>query len=108
MALARVPHPIHSELGRETPQRRWYFVSRRGRVGRCQVFKADGRILQKPVLDFAPRRARPFRRGRRSVFKGPWDKGLWDKGLWDKDPVIGYKAPKAYRGVEQPGSSSGS
>ena len=27
----------HSELGRETPQRRWYFVSRRGRVGRCQV-----------------------------------------------------------------------
>ena len=27
----------HSELGRETPQRRWYSVSRRGRVGRCQV-----------------------------------------------------------------------
>ncbi len=27
----------HSEHGRETPQRRWYFVSRRGRVGRCQV-----------------------------------------------------------------------
>ena len=26
-----------SEHGRETPQRRWYFVSRRGRVGRCQV-----------------------------------------------------------------------
>ncbi len=29
----------HSELGRETPQRRWYFVLRRGRVGRCQVCK---------------------------------------------------------------------
>ena len=29
----------HSELGRETPQRRWYFVSRRGRVGRRQVCK---------------------------------------------------------------------
>ena len=29
----------HSEHGRETPQRRWYFVSRRGRVGRCQVCK---------------------------------------------------------------------
>ena len=27
----------HSELGRETPLRQWYFVSRRGRVGRCQV-----------------------------------------------------------------------
>ncbi len=26
-----------SELGRETLQRQWYFVSRRGRVGRCQV-----------------------------------------------------------------------
>ena len=30
----------HSEPGRETPQRRWYFVSRRGRVGRCQVRRA--------------------------------------------------------------------
>ena len=29
----------HSELGRETPQRRWYFVLRHGRVGRCQVCK---------------------------------------------------------------------
>ncbi len=26
-----------SEHGRETPQRLWYFVLRRGRVGRCQV-----------------------------------------------------------------------
>ena len=31
----------HSEHGRETPQRRWYFVLRRGRVGRCQVCKAQ-------------------------------------------------------------------
>ena len=31
----------HSELGRETPQRRWYFVLRRGRVGRCQVCQAQ-------------------------------------------------------------------
>ena len=43
VALARVPHPIHPELGRETPQRQWYFVSRRGRVGRCQVFQAEAR-----------------------------------------------------------------
>ena len=27
----------HPELGRENPQRRWYCVSRRGRVGRRQV-----------------------------------------------------------------------
>ena len=27
----------HSEHGRETPLRQWYFVLRHGRVGRCQV-----------------------------------------------------------------------
>src|SRR3546814_7679756 len=30
----------HPELGRENPQRRWYCVLRRGRVGRRQVFQA--------------------------------------------------------------------
>ena len=30
----------HSELGRETLQRQWYFVLRHGRVGRCQVCQA--------------------------------------------------------------------
>jgi hypothetical protein len=30
----------HPELGRENPQRRWYFGSSRGRVGRRQVIKA--------------------------------------------------------------------
>ena len=34
------PTRFHPELGRETPQRRWYCVLRRGRVGRRQVFKA--------------------------------------------------------------------
>ena len=34
----------HPELGRENPQRRWYCVLRRGRVGRRQVFQA--RIFQ--------------------------------------------------------------
>ena len=28
---------FHSELGRENPQRRWYFVLRHGRVGHCQA-----------------------------------------------------------------------
>ena len=31
----------HSEHGRETPLRQWYFVLRRGRVGRCQVCKTQ-------------------------------------------------------------------
>ena len=31
----------HSEHGRETPQRQWYSVLRRGRVGRCQVCKTQ-------------------------------------------------------------------
>lgn len=35
----------HPELGRETPQRQWYCVSRHGRVGRCQVHQAHSIIL---------------------------------------------------------------
>ncbi len=27
----------HSELGSKVPQRRWYFILRYGRVGRCQA-----------------------------------------------------------------------
>ena len=34
------------ELGRETPQRQWYFVSRRGRVGRRQACKVQTKTLQ--------------------------------------------------------------
>ena len=29
----------HSELGSQALQRRWYFVLRHGRVGRCQAIK---------------------------------------------------------------------
>ncbi len=32
---------FHSELGRENPQRRWYFVLRHGRVGRCRALKTQ-------------------------------------------------------------------
>ena len=38
--LRGAPTRSHSEHGRENPQRRWYFVSRRGRVGRCQACQA--------------------------------------------------------------------
>ena len=51
----------HPELGRETSQRQWYFVLRRGRVGRCQVFQAYGiKEPSKPYL----RRKTPLRSGR--------------------------------------------
>src|SRR5665647_2613946 len=30
----------HPELGRQTPPRQWYYVSRPGRVGRCQACQA--------------------------------------------------------------------
>ena len=33
----------HPELGRENPQRQWYCVLRRGRVGRRQVFRTEDR-----------------------------------------------------------------
>ena len=39
--MARGEHPIHSELGRENLQRRWYFVLRHGRVGRCRALKTQ-------------------------------------------------------------------
>ena len=39
----------HSEPGRETPQRRWYFVSRRGRVGRRQVCKRQSILFDDPA-----------------------------------------------------------
>ena len=35
----RCPTRTHSELGRESLQRRWYFVLRHGRVGRCLVIQ---------------------------------------------------------------------
>ena len=37
----RVNTRSHPELGRENLQRRWYSVSRRGRVGRRQVFSVQ-------------------------------------------------------------------
>ncbi len=32
---------FHPELGRENLQRRWYFVLRHGRVGRCRALKSQ-------------------------------------------------------------------
>jgi hypothetical protein len=41
------PTRSHPELGRETPQRRWYCVLRRGRVGRRQVLQAERKRQRK-------------------------------------------------------------
>ncbi len=38
----------HPELGRENPQRRWYCVSRRGRVGRRQVYQDQKHTQTQP------------------------------------------------------------
>ena len=43
----------HPELGRENPQRRWYCVSRRGRVGRRQVYQ-DQNTPHKPPQTNTP------------------------------------------------------
>ena len=51
----------HPELGRENPQRRWYCVLRRGRVGRRQVFQARKRPTQKSETDRIPKRTRQTR-----------------------------------------------
>ena len=47
--LRGAPTRSHSEHGRENPQRQWYFVSRRGRVGRCQACQ------EHPILDLLSR-----------------------------------------------------
>ena len=45
------PTRSHPELGREKPQRPWYCVLRRGRVGRRQVFQSS--VLLKNAIAYA-------------------------------------------------------
>jgi hypothetical protein len=45
----------HPELGRESPQRRWYYVLRRGRVGRRQASQAThSHTPSAPVFSTGP------------------------------------------------------
>ena len=75
----------HLELGSESLQRPWYCVSRRGRVGRCQVFWETGEqtratrikrqhtqnpITQPPSLSRIGEAARLHRRSRTSLTRG--------------------------------------
>jgi hypothetical protein len=54
------PTRSHPELGRENPQRPWYCVSRRGRVGRRQVLQPTH---TKPPRDPHPRESLPHNAG---------------------------------------------
>ena len=123
----------HSEHGRETPQRRWYFVSRHGRVGRCQVCKTQNPIIlikapyrrqntnrrQRPEKTIGPPSKRPIAVVRRIVCRpkpnprkgasltryfAPAKTGSSDP----KDRIVILAFGQKQRGVEQPGSSSGS
>ena len=49
----------HPELGRENPQRRWYFVLRRGRVGRCQAKEVS--LFSFMKVSFLPESEHKFR-----------------------------------------------
>ena len=100
----------HSEPGREMPQRQWYFVSRRGRVGRRQVCKRQN------ILKSRNHRHQPMTGRKSSRFQGqcgveqppPTRRRLKaSEDRQNKDPGDTRNAHKQ-RGVEQPGSSSGS
>ena len=86
----------HPELGRENPQRPWYCVSRRGRVGRRQVFQ--GQVFQGQVS--APSRRPAAGKSGRS----PNAASRQPRHIARNTPSLENR----YRGVEQPGSSSGS
>ena len=47
----------HPELGRENPQRQWYCVLRRGRVGRRQVYRPHRLSNHRDRMDFRARRS---------------------------------------------------
>lgn len=84
-----------SEHGRETPLRPWYFVLRRGRVGRCQVCKSQLHEINLLITKTAQSRT-----------KGRSHSGLSCYNAVQS--VFCLSAKTWYRGVEQPGSSSGS
>ena len=103
----------HSEHGRETPQRRWYFVSRRGRVGRCQVCKSQHQVdifsiyeiwnthgsLSRPVLPFAlhQQTARPV-----AGVEQPQPNRRSPAPRIGKTKTGHARKLRTYRGVEQP------
>ena len=57
----------HPELGRENPQRRWYCVLRRGRVGRRQVFQVRKGQTQKSETTGSPKGIRQIRQDPKKI-----------------------------------------
>ena len=135
------PTRSHPELDRETPQRRWYCVSRRGRVGRRPALKAETRTRNQQIRPTRggaakPTRAKPTRprtpeadstrtartanaaspkpssrrpqaRSRRAPGPQPGPTGRRNQQATAPTPEPA-PAETNPRGVEQPGSSSGS
>ena len=85
----------HPELGRQTPSRQWYSVSRHGRVGRrqaCKGRRSDDRTWEQR---YPPSPT------------GPSSSCI--KQTMTNSPLSAVQPPFSdCRGVEQPGSSSGS
>jgi hypothetical protein len=91
------PTRSHSELGRETPQRPWYCALRHGRVGRRQANQTSGTEVREQTCTSPPYATSGA--PRRSQIAWGCLPGSPD------DRQIGWGGS---RGVEQPGSSSGS
>ena len=100
----------HPELGRQTPQRQWYFVSRHGRVGRRQACKRRNTENRHA----APSSANPLQTKRRSRLLPRAATNIAEPRTRTSNsaPSSSVLRPPfsvlRYRGVEQPGSSSGS
>ena len=98
----------HPELGRENPQRRWYCILRCGRVGRRQVFDTQTSSTPSqhhhPTMSAArPRLERQPRHPSSLRWSSPSEAVKIDNRA-ATDPAPSQN----HRGVEQPGSSSGS
>ena len=116
----------HPELGRENPQRRWYCRSSGGRVGRRQARPVPRIALTRPATRSRPGRAWPPPEGPPSAaagWKSPVARQAHNRcetrrtqcgversaALVEQRPRAGAgPRPPERRGVEQPGSSSGS
>ena len=99
----------HPELGRENPLRRWYCASRRGRVGRRQAFQTRPR----PGATLVP----PSRQATLASPKDPASRAPARQSRRPNQAPAPDQVPGStpagthntqHRGVEQPGSSSGS
>ena len=80
----------HPELGRQTPSRQWYYVSRPGRVGRCQACQGHKvQILfttKQNKRALPPQNGAPFRSLKSSSQDEPKKNTKVDAG-WSSHPI---------------------